>query len=840
MSEETAKTPEWMLLLENKKKRPHRLAHEIGAGAPCLSCGDACPGLDLHFWRKSCRNCRCKKEEHDVRDDEGYEQFEILFASTGVGKKKRTGAFLNIKVPETSVSVSNTVGSSGNTSSNTTANKKGIAFDWIPPDVPEDVAAEYMQQLPPSKLPISGSDGALYRRQQLEKQVPLHDLDASKCHGLTPDEIQGLQQYLENLKNNVVGQGRVTKLPVLYAEQRLPYSGPARHQSVTVAHSAVTGESRPIRIASSHSAQCLRSLPSIPLPRPFTTQHYDKDDPNSFPPPPPLPDSLPTSTTNLKTPSAFLPSVQNNVIFQSSSADSQLVADHFPYDLVYSEQGVQPSAQLPGGKQANFLPSTLTKGHMSGGPTLTHARDGAFVSEQQAHDIAYSTQIPVGLVSQQTRALNTSKEGSQTDKENQLPPFHNANIPSKSNSSSRDGIVTASKHPSAVSFSTGLQSGTALIGNAPNVGRASVQDETSPAILKPIDGSYSSQLGDNLSHFPSLQSGNFLQGGIISSEKYPSDVAQSSVHPGHKHSLNTVPLNRSGDRIPRDDSFSQSTGSLSDKSVPHGNQDTILSHDATFVPYSSNISGQVVHSESIGGDSMPKSAFVMQQSHLPQQEGLEVANVDYSLAEKLGQLSGLGDSTQVEEYRVECHKCKEVLLGGQVAVLAERAGKQAAWHPQCFVCCTCEELLVDLIYFFHKGDVYCGRHYAELLDIPRCFACDELIFVKEYTCAEGKAFHVKHFCCYECDTPLGGKHYIPKDNQPVCLECYETKYGKSCHTCKLKIAAGDQRVGWKDLSWHVSPNCFRCAQCTKSLLGGKFVVKNEKPFCSKECVQLGA
>jgi hypothetical protein len=53
-------------------------------------------------------------------------------------------------------------------------------------------AAEYMKQLPPSKLPISGSDGALFRRQQLEKQVPLHDLDASKCHGLTPDEIQEL------------------------------------------------------------------------------------------------------------------------------------------------------------------------------------------------------------------------------------------------------------------------------------------------------------------------------------------------------------------------------------------------------------------------------------------------------------------------------------------------------------------------------------------------------------------------------------------------------------------------------------------------------------------------
>jgi hypothetical protein len=27
-----------------------------------------------------------------VRDDEGYEQFEILFASSGIGKKKHTGA----------------------------------------------------------------------------------------------------------------------------------------------------------------------------------------------------------------------------------------------------------------------------------------------------------------------------------------------------------------------------------------------------------------------------------------------------------------------------------------------------------------------------------------------------------------------------------------------------------------------------------------------------------------------------------------------------------------------------------------------------------------------------
>lgn len=51
-----------------------------------------CVVIGTWLYRKLCRNCKCKKEEHDVRDDEGYEQFEILFANSVTGKKKRTGA----------------------------------------------------------------------------------------------------------------------------------------------------------------------------------------------------------------------------------------------------------------------------------------------------------------------------------------------------------------------------------------------------------------------------------------------------------------------------------------------------------------------------------------------------------------------------------------------------------------------------------------------------------------------------------------------------------------------------------------------------------------------------
>ena len=47
------------------------------------------------------------------------------------------------------------------------------------------------------------------------------------------------------------------------------------------------------------------------------------------------------------------------------------------------------------------------------------------------------------------------------------------------------------------------------------------------------------------------------------------------------------------------------------------------------------------------------------------------------------------------------------------------------FHPQCFVCTDCNQFLVDLIHFVHKGQLFCGRHHAEKI-LPRCGGCDEV------------------------------------------------------------------------------------------------------------------
>jgi len=59
----------------------------------------------------------------------------------------------------------------------------------------------------------------------------------------------------------------------------------------------------------------------------------------------------------------------------------------------------------------------------------------------------------------------------------------------------------------------------------------------------------------------------------------------------------------------------------------------------------------------------------------------------------------------------------------------------------------------------------------------------QIIFADECTEAEGRHWHMKHFCCFECDQVLGGQRYIMRDGKPLCTECFETRYADHCNTC---------------------------------------------------------
>ena len=128
----------------------------------------------------------------------------------------------------------------------------------------------------------------------------------------------------------------------------------------------------------------------------------------------------------------------------------------------------------------------------------------------------------------------------------------------------------------------------------------------------------------------------------------------------------------------------------------------------TSLPVQSN----VIHSEVLNNPVFP--------------EDMIGASVALQNPENISQLQEEMEGMKININKThKCYKCTEDILCGDVVVTAEKI-KDAVWHPGCFACSACNELLVDLVYFTYKGKLYCARDLAELLEIPRCFACDEV------------------------------------------------------------------------------------------------------------------
>ncbi|XP_074640636.1 testin-like [Tubulanus polymorphus] len=177
---------------------------------------------------------------------------------------------------------------------------------------------------------------------------------------------------------------------------------------------------------------------------------------------------------------------------------------------------------------------------------------------------------------------------------------------------------------------------------------------------------------------------------------------------------------------------------------------------------------------------------------------------------------------------VNCYNCEGEIEAGEIAVFASKCGPDLCWHPACFVCARCDELLVDLAYCFHSGNVYCERHYAELLK-PRCAACDELIFFGEYTKAMEQDWHSGHFSCFNCDKSLTGHRYILREEKPYCIKCYEDNFANTCEECKKPIGTDSKDLSYKERHWHEA--CFKCCDCQCSLVDKHFASKNDKLYC---------
>ncbi|XP_048509003.1 protein prickle-like isoform X2 [Athalia rosae] len=204
-------------------------------------------------------------------------------------------------------------------------------------------------------------------------------------------------------------------------------------------------------------------------------------------------------------------------------------------------------------------------------------------------------------------------------------------------------------------------------------------------------------------------------------------------------------------------------------------------------------------------------------------------------AQRKREALGRGHVSQLDRpHGTGCRDCSRPIAAAEMAVGASRAGPTALWHPACFVCCVCRQLLVDLIYFWRDGRLYCGRHHAETLK-PRCCACDEIILADECTEAEGRAWHMRHFACLECDRQLGGQRYVMREGRPYCLHCFDASFAEYCDSCGEPIGVDQGQMSHEGQHWHATESCFCCATCRTSLLGRPFLPRRGAIYCSIAC-----
>ena len=190
----------------------------------------------------------------------------------------------------------------------------------------------------------------------------------------------------------------------------------------------------------------------------------------------------------------------------------------------------------------------------------------------------------------------------------------------------------------------------------------------------------------------------------------------------------------------------------------------------------------------------------------------------------------------------QCAACALPISGRIVSAASQR------FHPQCFSCFQCGELL-ECVAFYPEPDTfrservariraraageevsptgndhskhpqaseeedgdeslrfYCHLDFHELFS-PRCRSCKTPI-EGEVVVACGGEWHVGHFFCAECGDPFDAQTpFVEKEGYAWCVDCHTRRYSTKCAGCRRPVV--DMVVKALGKEWH--GECFCCA-----------------------------
>ncbi|KAG8901727.1 hypothetical protein FRC01_009755, partial [Tulasnella sp. 417] len=196
---------------------------------------------------------------------------------------------------------------------------------------------------------------------------------------------------------------------------------------------------------------------------------------------------------------------------------------------------------------------------------------------------------------------------------------------------------------------------------------------------------------------------------------------------------------------------------------------------------------------------------------------------------------------------LRCAGCDLLIVGKIVSAMDRR------WHPGCFKCSECDELLEHVSSYEHQGKPYCHLDYHDLF-APKCFHCktaiaDERFITVNDEGLDGGAtryYHELHFFCAECGDPFlhpSASSAAPKGQKPRPHESHHNDLGYTvyrghayCETCHVRLrmpkCAGckrsirDEVIEALGRKWH-----FQCFGCKRPFEDPSFFQRGEDPYC---------
>ena len=92
--------------------------------------------------------------------------------------------------------------------------------------------------------------------------------------------------------------------------------------------------------------------------------------------------------------------------------------------------------------------------------------------------------------------------------------------------------------------------------------------------------------------------------------------------------------------------------------------------------------------------------------------------------------------------------------------------------------------------------------------------CHGVISVDDKDLAfKDKHWHDTCFKCYECSASLVDKSFGTREESLYCSDCWDLKFAPKCKQCLNSFKAGATKLTWNGSEWH--KECFACSNCEK-------------------------